>query len=69
MVTIVRNVLILFFSGHMVACLFYFIARQTPGTNWVSEAESFFSQGAATTTFELYIYSLYFAVVTAATVG
>jgi len=69
LVTIVRNILIVFFTTHISGCLFYYIARQTEGMSWMVAANDWLPGGADVGTFERYIYSLYFATVTFATVG
>lgn len=68
-VTVCRNVLIVFFSTHISGCLFYYIARQTDGASWMKAANEWLPKGEDTGTFERYLWSLYFATVTFATVG
>ncbi|KAL4458838.1 hypothetical protein ABPG75_013703 [Micractinium tetrahymenae] len=69
LVTLLRNVLMTFYIANFEACLFYYLARQggfsedtwveALGTDWF----------AGTSTAAQYIYSLYFATITLATVG
>lgn len=67
-VTLVRNFMICFFVVHWAACGFYYIAKQGgfAATSWVGAAGDWI--GGATT-IELYIYSMYWSVITFATVG
>jgi hypothetical protein len=58
LVTIVRNVLIAFFTTHISGCLFYYIARQTEGMSWMQAAGDWLPGGTNVGTFEKYIYSL-----------
>jgi hypothetical protein len=70
-VTITRNVLIVFFSTHLTACLFYYMARQNEHEhNWVVGAMEWLDPNhVGVSTFARYLWSLYFATVTFATLG
>lgn len=68
LVTLARNLFMTFFLAHVAACTYYFEARQSqfgPDT-WVG-ANSEWLEGSSIS--EMYIYSLYWSVVTLATVG
>ncbi|KAI8469642.1 MAG: hypothetical protein J3K34DRAFT_276757 [Monoraphidium minutum] len=75
-VTILRNALVLFYTTHIGACIFFFLARQTEGAviTWFDAAHARFTGNGAggmaeAGTFGKYVFSLYWSAVTFATVG
>ncbi|KAL4435944.1 hypothetical protein ABPG77_000706 [Micractinium sp. CCAP 211/92] len=69
LVTLLRNVLLTFYIANFEACLFYYLARQGGFSEdtWVQALGADWFAG--TSTAAQYIYSLYFATITLATVG
>ncbi|PSC76146.1 potassium NKT2 [Micractinium conductrix] len=68
-ITLLRSVLFTFYLANCEACLMYYIARQShfTSTTWVEAlGADWFADGSVATQ---YIYSLYFATITLATVG
>ncbi|GBF99926.1 hypothetical protein Rsub_12619 [Raphidocelis subcapitata] len=74
-VTMARNALVLFYTTHIGACLFFYLARQTEGAavTWVVGARELFAAGESpfdgASVLGKYIFSLYWSAVTFATVG
>jgi hypothetical protein len=68
LVTLSRNVFATFFLANFSACAFYFEARQAGfgPTTWVGANAAWFAGADAA---QMYTYSLYWSVITLATVG
>ena len=49
--------------------MYFYVSRQTEGSSWITAAEDWIYTGKEMTTFQRYVWSLYFATVTFATVG
>mmetsp|Transcript_9970 Transcript_9970/g.15149 ORF Transcript_9970/g.15149 Transcript_9970/m.15149 type:complete len:837 (-) Transcript_9970:1113-3623(-) len=63
-----RNTLLLFFNTHWAACVFWWLARRKDYSTdtWVGAHADFLIESSTNTQ---YLYSLYYAVITASTVG